>query len=52
MKCTNERGKFCKKQDCERCGFNPEEAERRKDIPLTECDDGLRRKILGGQHEA
>lgn len=52
MKCTNERGKFCDTRNCAHCGFNPEEAKRRKEIPLTLCEDGLRRKILGGQDEA
>lgn len=46
MKCTNENGNFCEHRDCARCGFNADEAERRKNIPLTECDDGLRRKVI------
>ena len=29
---------------CERCGFYKPEAERRKSIPLTLCEDGLCRK--------
>lgn len=31
---------------CECCGWNDEVAERRKQIPLTSGEDGLRRKIL------
>ena len=31
---------------CERCGWNDEIAEQRKQIPLTRGEDGLRRKIL------
>ena len=31
---------------CSRCGFFEEEAERRKQIPLTLCEDGLRRKLI------
>lgn len=31
---------------CEHCGWNDEEAERRRHIPLKWCEDGLRRKIL------
>lgn len=33
--------------ECETCGFNPKEEERRKAIPLTLCEDGLRRKLIG-----
>lgn len=51
MTCTNDSGKFCESKDCENCGFNPQEAERRKNIPLTLCKDGLRRKIIGVKHE-
>lgn len=32
--------------DCETCGFNILEDQRRKKIPLTLCEDGLRRKII------
>lgn len=32
--------------DCERCGFDRAENERRKKIPLTLCKDGLMRKII------
>lgn len=31
---------------CDRCGFNVEEDARRKQIPLTLCEDGLRRKLI------
>lgn len=31
---------------CERCGFRKEEDEMRKAIPLTMCEDGLRRKLI------
>ena len=31
---------------CDRCGFNRGEDERRKQLPLTLCDDGLRRKVI------
>ena len=31
---------------CARCGFNREEDARRKELPLTLCKDGLRRKII------
>ena len=34
------------RMECARCGWNDEEAERRKAMPLTLCEDGLRRKIL------
>lgn len=33
-------------RDCARCGFNEKEDARRKQIPLTLCEDGLRRKII------
>lgn len=33
-------------EDCWRCGFNVLENERRQKIPLTLCEDGLRRKII------
>ena len=33
-------------RNCERCGFDKDENERRKQIPLTLCPDGLRRKII------
>ena len=32
--------------DCERCGFDRKEDERRKKLPLTLCEDGLMRKII------
>lgn len=51
MRCTNERGQFCEKRNCENCGFNPVEAKRRKNIPLTLCADGLRRKVVGVKRE-
>lgn len=31
---------------CQQCGWNVEEARRRKAIPLTVQEDGTRRKIL------
>lgn len=31
---------------CERCGWNRQEYERRKALPLVRGEDGLRRKIL------
>ena len=31
---------------CARCGFNVDEDARRKQIPLTLCEDGLRRKLI------
>lgn len=31
---------------CARCGFNVDEDSRRKQIPLTLCSDGLRRKLI------
>lgn len=31
--------------ECAHCGWNDEEAERRRHIPLKWCEDGLRRKI-------
>ncbi len=31
---------------CKFCGFEASEAEKRKKIPLTLCEDGLKRKIL------
>lgn len=33
-------------RECSRCGWNEKEATRRKKIPLTLCEDGLRRKII------
>lgn len=33
-------------QCCSNCGMNPEEAERRKMVPVVKCRDGLRRKII------
>lgn len=32
--------------NCGRCGFNIHEANRRAEIPLTPCPDGLKRKII------
>lgn len=32
--------------NCERCGWNADEAARRKLLPLIEREDGLRRKII------
>lgn len=32
--------------ECERCGFDEEEAKRRADIPLTMGKDGLQRKLI------
>lgn len=46
FECTNEGGKHCAHWGCEYCGFNAEEAERRKKLPLVLCPDGLRRKII------
>lgn len=37
--CTLKRG-------CDRCGFNKPEADRRREIPLTLCKDGLMRKLI------
>ena len=31
---------------CFRCGFYKPEAERRRKLPMTYCEDGLCRKIL------
>lgn len=36
----------CVTEKCERCGFFSEEAERRRELPLVEDGDGLRRKII------
>ena len=33
--------------DCSRCGFDRDEAERRRKIPFTIGADGLARKIIG-----
>lgn len=46
--CLCDEGKGCdaRVRICGTCGFNSREAERRKNIPLTECGDGLRRKII------
>ena len=40
--------------DCERCGFNPEENERRKQIAFTVRPDMTKRKIIkrGGNTNA
>jgi hypothetical protein len=32
---------------CLRCGFSKPEAERRQKLPLTFCEDGLRREFVG-----
>ena len=37
--------------ECETCGFNVLEDARRKKIPLTLCEDGLRRKIISRKGE-
>ena len=34
------------RMECANCGWNDEEAERRRHIPLKWCEDGMRRKIL------
>lgn len=34
------------RMECAHCGWNDEEAERRRHIPLKWCEDGMRRKIL------
>ena len=34
------------RMECRHCGWDDEEAERRKAMPLALCEDGLRRKIL------
>lgn len=34
------------REDCRNCGFFREEALRRKNIPLTEDEDGTRRKVI------
>lgn len=34
------------RKKCRDCGFESHEAYRRKSIPLTLCEDGLKRKIL------
>ena len=33
---------------CVRCGWNKQEAARRRRLPLVRCADGLRRKLVGG----
>ena len=38
------RGEAC--PDCDTCGFNAAEAERRKQIPLVLGEDGLLRKYI------
>ena len=43
------RGDPC--YDCETCGFNFAEAERRKKIPLAMGGDGLRKKFLSTEVE-
>jgi hypothetical protein len=39
-------GVNCDHVSCDRCAWNHEEAERRAQIPLTLCSDGLRRKFI------
>lgn len=39
--CENKTNKCCVE-----CGFQKEEARRRKQIPAVMCKDGLRRKII------
>lgn len=34
------------RKKCRDCGFESHEAYRRQSIPLTLCEDGLKRKIL------
>lgn len=34
------------REDCKTCGFFKEEAQRRKELPLIEDEDGIRRKII------
>jgi len=36
--------------NCSECGFDKAEDARRKEIPLTLCEDGLRRKIIHRKH--
>lgn len=43
FKKDNPNGEF---PECECCGWNVQEDARRKEIPLTLCSDGLRRKII------
>lgn len=44
---VGERRKICRcRMECAHCGWNDEEAERRRHIPLKWCEDGMRRKIL------
>ena len=35
-------------KNCARCGWNRQEAARRRRLPLVRCADGLKRKIVGG----
>lgn len=46
--CQYRGGLICFENNCERCGFNPKEEERRKKIELTEVD-GLYKKVLKGR---
>lgn len=48
MICTNPKCEYEGSACCAKCGFNADEDERRKNIPLTLCEDGLRRKLIGG----
>ena len=36
--------------ECQRCGFDKDEAARRKAIPLTPCEDGTRHKVIPNRH--
>ena len=37
-------------QECKRCGWNVQEDAFRKELPLTLCPDGLRRKLIPPRH--
>ena len=39
-------GVCCNREGCRTCGFNKDEIERRREIPLTVNSKGLRRKLL------
>lgn len=41
--------KFCR--GCVTCGFYKPEAERRKSLPLSYCEDGLYRKFVRKKQE-
>ena len=34
------------REDCRTCGFFKKEAQRRKELPLVEDEDGISRKII------